>query len=36
MEFAPVSFNSATKTVINPEYMLDNSFQEFYFELTIG
>ena len=27
-EFAPVYFNSATKTVINPEYMPDKSFQE--------
>ena len=27
-EFAPVYFNSATKTVINSEYTLDKSFQE--------
>ena len=34
IEFAPVYFNSATKTVINPEYMLDQSFQEILY--TIG
>ena len=28
IQFAPVYFNSATKTVINSEYMLDKSFQE--------
>ena len=27
-EYSPIYFNSATKTVINPEYMLYNSFQE--------
>ena len=28
IEFAPVNFNSTTKTVINFEYHLDKSFQE--------
>ena len=28
IEFAPVCFNSATKTVINLEYDLDKSFKE--------
>ena len=28
IKFAPVYFNSATKAVINSEYMLDKSFQE--------
>ena len=28
IEFAPVNFNSTTKTVINFEYDLDKSFQE--------
>ena len=28
IEFAPVYFNSTTKTVINFEYILDKSFQE--------
>ena len=28
IKFAPVYFNSATKTVINSEYLLDKSFQE--------
>ena len=28
IEFAPVYFNSTTKTVINSEYDLDKSFQE--------
>ena len=28
IEFAPFYFNSIIKTVINPEYMLDKSFQE--------
>ena len=27
-EYAPVYFNSTTKTVINPEYDIDKSFQE--------
>ena len=31
-EFAPVYFNSATKTVINSEYNLDKSFKKFYIE----
>ena len=32
-EFAPVYFISATKTVINPEYMLDKSFQEILYRI---
>ena len=28
IEFAPVFFNSATKTVINHRFKLENSFQE--------
>ena len=28
IEFAPVCFNSATKTVINHRFQLENSFQE--------
>ena len=33
-EFAPVYFNSATKTVINSdEYMLDRSFQEILYRI---
>ena len=28
IEFAPVYFNSSTKTVINHKYKLDQSFQE--------
>ena len=28
IEFAPVYFNSLTKTVINPRFRLENSFQE--------
>ena len=28
LEFAPVYFNSTTKTVIIPKYSLDKSFQE--------
>ena len=32
-EFAPVYFNSTTKTVINSDkYMLDKSFQEFLYK----
>ena len=27
-QFAPVYFDSANKTAINPEYMLEKSFQE--------
>ena len=30
IEFAPVYFNSVTKTVINHRFKLENSFQEFY------
>ena len=29
-KFAPVYFNSATKTVINSEYMLDKLFQNYF------
>ena len=36
IEYAPVYFKSATKIVINSEFNLDKSFQEFYIELTIG
>ena len=32
-EFAPVYFISASKTVINPEYMLDKSFQEILYRI---
>ena len=32
-EFASVYFNSATKIVINSEYMLDKSFQEFLYRM---
>ena len=32
-EFPPVYFISATKTVINPEYMLDKSFQEILYRI---
>ena len=32
-EFAPVYFNSATKTVINSEYMQDKSFQEILYRI---
>ena len=32
-EFAPVYFNSATKTVINSEYTLDKSFQEILYRI---
>ena len=28
IEYSPVYFNSATKTVINSEYYFDKSFQE--------
>ena len=30
IEFAPVYFNSLTKTVINHGFRLENAFQEFY------
>ena len=30
IEFRPVYFNSATKTVINHRFRLENSFQEYY------
>ena len=32
-EFAPVYFNSASKTVINSEYSLDKSFQEILYRI---
>ena len=32
-EFAPVYFNSTTKTIINSEYMLDKSFQEILYRI---
>ena len=32
-EYSPVYFNSATKTVINSEYCLDNSFQEILYRI---
>ena len=32
-EFAPACFNSATKTVINSEYMFDKSFQEILYRI---
>ena len=32
-EFAPVYFNSATKTVINSEYNLDRYFQEILYRI---
>ena len=35
-EFAPVYFNSTTKTVINFKYDLEKSFQEVYTELIIA
>ena len=28
IEYSPVHFNSATKTVINDDYKLDQTFQE--------
>ena len=33
IEFAPAYFNSTTKTVSNPEYMLDKSFQEILYRI---
>ena len=33
-EFAPVYFNSATKTVINSEYMLDKLFQQILYRIS--
>ena len=33
IEFAPVHFNSATKTVINFEHNLDKSFQEILYRI---
>ena len=30
IEFAPVSFNSTTKTVINHKFSLENTFQEIF------
>ena len=36
IEFAPVYFNSSTKTIINHRYKLDNLFKKFYIELMHG
>ena len=36
IEFAPVYFNSLTKTVINYRFKLENSFQEIYTWLMFG
>ena len=36
MEFAPVYFNSTTKTVINSEYDLDKPFQEILYSINEG
>ena len=33
MEYSPVYFNSATKTVIDFEYSLDKSFQEILYRI---
>ena len=33
IEFAPVYFNSSTKTVINNRYKLDQSFQEILYRI---
>ena len=33
IEFDPVYFNSTTKTIINSKYMLDKSFQEFFYRI---
>ena len=33
IQFAPFRFNFATKTVINPEYNLDRSFQEILYRI---
>ena len=33
IEFVPVLFNSATKTVTSPEYMLDKLFQEILYRI---
>ena len=35
IEFAPVYFNSVTKTVINHRFRLENSFQEILFTKTV-
>ena len=35
IEFAPVYFNSFTKTVINHRFRLENSFQEILFTKTV-
>ena len=34
IEFAPIYFNSTTKTVINSKYMLDKSFQEILYRIN--
>ena len=33
IEYAPVYFNSGTKTVISSEYCLDQSFQEILYRI---
>ena len=33
LEFAPVYFNSTTKTVINQKFSLDKSFQKFFYRI---
>ena len=33
IEFAPVYFNSSTKTIINDRYKLDQSFQEILYKI---
>ena len=33
IEFTPVYFNSSTKTIINPRYKLDQSFQEILYRI---
>ena len=35
IEFAPVYFNSVTKTVINHRYRLENSFQEILYMIDV-
>ena len=34
IEFAPIYFNSTTKTVINSKYMLDKGFQEILYRIN--
>ena len=35
IEFAPVYFNSVTKTVINHRFRLQNSFHEFFYMIDV-